>query len=92
MAITKRKVQRTSSADFDGVFILKVVLFFIVGMQWLWFVNSNGNRIPLPVGLFIGYVFALHEHFRIDRKIEYVVLIVAMFLGFWVNAGIFVHY
>lgn len=63
----------------------------IVGMQWLWFENGS-NRIPIPIGLIIGYLFALHDHFRIDRKIEYAVLIIAMFIGFWLQAGVFVRY
>lgn len=93
MAKTKSRSKNKSAADVDGVYFLKIVLYLIVGMQWLWFENANGSsRIPIPIGLIVGYLFALHEHFRIDRKIEYAVLLVAMFIGFWAQAGIAVHY
>ena len=91
MAKTKSKVRKASNSELDGVYLLKLVLYMIVGMQWIWFENGT-SRIPIPIGLIIGFMFAQHDHFKIDRKIEYAVLLVAMFIGFWIQAGVFVRY
>ncbi len=88
--MSKTKQRRKQSAqELDSAYLLKLVLYLIVGAQWLW-LNHGTTQIPLPIGLFIGVLFAVHEHFQIDRKIEYAVLLVAMLVGFWSQAGIFV--
>jgi hypothetical protein len=74
----------------DSVYLFKMVLYLILGSQWLWFEQANGQKIPLPVGLLIGVLFALHDHFQIDRKIEYAVLLLAMLIGFVAGIGIVV--
>jgi len=71
----------------DSTYFLKLVLYLIVGSQWLKIVLDSGWQIPIPVGALIGLLFAAHDHFSIDRKIEYAVLLVAMFVGFWVPLG-----
>jgi hypothetical protein len=89
MAKTKTAAKkRYQTTDLDGVYLLKMVLYLVLGAQWLWFDQANGQRLPLPVGLLIGILFAMHDHFRIDRKIEYAVLLVAMLIGFVANIGI----
>lgn len=80
--------KRPSQLELDSVFIFKLVLFMILGSQWLYITNDAGNQLPLPVGAIIGIAFALHEHFRIDRKIEYAALLISMFIGFWLPIGI----
>jgi hypothetical protein len=93
MAKTKTRRRRVSSTELDSVYMLKLVLYLIVGSQWLWFRNAAGTRqIPIPVGLVLGLIFAMHDHFKIDRKIEYALLLVAMFVGFWTMAGIYITY
>lgn len=54
-------------------------------------IGNTQDILMLPVGFIAGIMFARHEHFQIDRKIEYAVLLVAMVLsayipvvGFWV--------
>ena len=85
-----RKTKRQLNEP-DSAFILKMVIFLIVGAQWIRFVNPSVTKeIPIPIGLFIGLLIAMHDHFRIDRKIEYAVLLVAMLLGFWNQSGIYV--
>lgn len=87
--VTKKLTSRSSSKQLDSVFIFKMALFLILGSQWLYIVNPTGDaQLPLPVGAVIGVVFATHEHFKIDRKIEYVILLLAMFIGFWLPMGI----
>jgi len=92
---TPPKQQKTAARkskitkETDGNYVLKLVLYVIIGSQWLW-VTSGNTQIPLPIGLLVGLYFASHEHFQVDRKIEYAVLIVAMIIGFWAQVGIFV--
>jgi hypothetical protein len=77
------------ATETDSTYLLKLVLYIILGSQWLWLETSSGSRIPIPIGLIIGTVYAMHDHFQIDRKIEYAVLLIAMLIGFVANMGIF---
>ena len=91
MAKTKKQTtKQTKSTETDSSYLLKLVLYIIVGSQWLFLQTRSGGRIPLPVGLIIGLLFAMHDHFRIDRKVEYAVLLVAMLFGYLANVGLFV--
>ena len=73
----------------DSIYLLKLVLFLIMGSQWLYLISADGaHQIPLPVGVIVGAIFASHDHFKIDRKIEYAILLIAMFVGFWLPMGI----
>lgn len=93
MPKTKKRKQKLTTAELDSVFLLKLVLYLIIGAQWVWFVSDTSmTQIPIPVGLIIGFGFALHDHFKLDRKIEYAVLLISMLVGFWAQAGIFIHY
>jgi hypothetical protein len=79
--------------ELDSVYMLKLVLYLIIGAQWIRLENSTGTtQVPIPVGLIIGVLFAMHDHFRIDRKIEYALLLVAMFVGFWTQVGVYITY
>lgn len=72
----------------DTTFFLKAVVFLILGSQWIYIEQLPEWQLPIPVGLIIGLVFATHDHFRLDRKIEYVVLLFATFISFWLPMGI----
>lgn len=86
------KKKQTSAAEFDGVYVLKLVLYVILGSLWLKLQGSTvSSSIPLPVGLLVGLAFASHEHFRIDRKVEYAVLIVAALIGLIAPYGLFIN-
>ncbi|MCA9325752.1 hypothetical protein KDA23_06890 [Candidatus Saccharibacteria bacterium] len=88
---TKAKyVKKYRTTEMDSVYLMKMVLYLILGSQWLWLEQASGQRIPIPVGLLVGILFAMHDHFQIDRKIEYAVLLIAMFVGFVANIGIFI--
>lgn len=89
--MVKRKTTKRASGtkERDSIYFLKLVLYVILGSQWLYIASqSSGQQLPLPLGFLIGLFFARHEHFQIDRKIEYAVLLVAMFIGFWLPMGI----
>lgn len=89
MAKTKRRSQNT---ELDSVYVLKLVMYMIIGTLWLRVGRADGSSIPIPVGFVLGLLFAIHDHFKIDRKIEYAVLLVAMLIGFWSQIGLFITY
>jgi hypothetical protein len=97
MQMAKPKPTKSKSSSkapqTDGAFLLKLVLYVILGSLWLK-LHHNGSdfNIPLPVGLLVGLIFTSHEHFRIDRKIEYAVLVIAALLGLFAPYGLFVSF
>jgi hypothetical protein len=92
MTTKTKKAAKSRAADdgFDGVYLLKLVLFIIVGSLWVKIGDGGTFNIPLPIGFIIGLVFASHEHFRIDRKIDYGVLVVAMLFGLFAPYGLYI--
>ena len=93
MAKTKQKrtKKKVAPVEQDSVYFLKLVLYLMLGSAWLKITKGVESQFPIPIGLLIGLLFVQHEHFRIDRKIEYAVLLVAAFVGFWLPIGIFVN-
>jgi hypothetical protein len=86
-----RKKAKPKSKELDSVFLLKILLYLILGTQWVWLVDPQlTTHIPLPVGPLIGLLFARHEHFQIDRKIEYAVLVIAAGVSFLLSAGVYI--
>ncbi len=69
--------KKSSQVEPDSVYFLKLLLYFTVGTIWI---KINGHAV-IPAGLILGVIFSAHDHFRIDRKIEYAVLLVASLLG-----------
>lgn len=61
----------------DAIYVLKILLYLVLGVIWI---KINGRPV-IPLGLIVGLLFARQEHFRIDRRVEYLVLIVAAFVG-----------
>ncbi len=91
MARSKSKSKKQAAVqELDSVYFLKLVLYLIVGSLWLKVTQGDTAQIPVPIGLGIGLLFASHEHFQIDRKVEIAVLLVAMLMGFWLPFGIYV--
>jgi hypothetical protein len=90
-ANTKKK---QIEAEKDSTYFLKLVLYIVVASFWLKFPTpiaiGDFQLHGFPLGLFIGLVFAAHDHFQIDRKIELAVLIVVTIITFYVPAGIVV--
>jgi len=87
MAKAKRKTKKTT--ELDSTYFLKMLLYLIIGSFWLRISNhAQTSQIPLPIGLFVGVLFARQEHFQIDRKLEYAILLLAMFIGFWLPIGL----
>ncbi|HSX31166.1 MAG TPA: hypothetical protein VLE99_04575 [Candidatus Saccharimonadales bacterium] len=85
------KTKKPAAASFDGVYVLKLVLYVILGSLWVKVGHNSSNfSVPLPIGFAVGLLFTAHEHFRIDRKVEYGVLVVAALLGLIAPYGLFV--
>lgn len=80
------KAKTKKNTESDGVYLLKLVLYLILGAQWIR-ITKSGTQIPIPYGFIVGLLFAAHDHFQIDRKIEYALLLAAMFIGFWLPVG-----
>ena len=76
------KKRTAYKSETDSSYFLKLVMYFIFGTLW---VHVSGDEwvVPIPVGFLIGMAFATHDHFKIDRKIEYAVLVVAMFITYF---------
>ena len=86
MATRKKSVKKSKEpVERDSVYVLKLVLFFILGCLWIQI--GPGTGFALPIGLIFGILLANHEHFQIDRKIEYAVLLIAAILSFIAPIG-----
>ncbi|MBP7760681.1 hypothetical protein KA093_02705 [Candidatus Saccharibacteria bacterium] len=76
----------------DGAYFLKIVLYIILGSLWVKFAHPMhfGEFVlnGAPIGLVIGMVFASHDHFQVDRKIEYVILLIMIIVTYFLPAGI----
>jgi hypothetical protein len=94
MAKTKsKKVTRTTNtSSFEGVYLFKMVLYLLLGSMWVKVSAGVDLTIPIPIGLIIGLIFTSHEHFRIDRKIEYAVMLVAMLFGYFAPYGLYINF
>ena len=87
-----KKTKKPVRAESDGVYFLKLVLYVVLGSLWLKFavpLHFGGFILNgIPLGLVLGLIFASHDHFQVDRKIEYAVLIVVTILTYFLPAGI----
>lgn len=69
------KTKRYYESDF--AFLVKAALYLILGLTWL---SINGHRV-IPIGVILGFIFTKVDALRIDRKIEYALLVVGALLG-----------
>lgn len=76
----------------DGVYLLKLVLYLILGSLWVKVSHGESIEVGIPIGLIVGLIFTSHEHFQIDRKIEYAVLLIAMFIGYFAPYGLYINF
>jgi hypothetical protein len=90
--MTKRKnnSKKSKASESDSAYFLKIVLYLILSSMWLRIQWQNGTELPIPIGALTALVFVTHEHFQIDRKIEFALILVSMFISFWLPIGIYV--
>ena len=90
-ASTKKKTKKTTS-EADSTYFLKLILYMILGSLWIRFARPMEiGAVTLtgaPFGLLLGLVFASHDHFQVDRKIEYALLLIMMIITYFLPAGI----
>lgn len=87
----KQKRTKKRLVESDSAYFLKIILFFIMGTLWVRLLEVNigpFEHLSIPVGLVIGLVFASHDNFQIDRKVEYAVLLAATFISFYLPVGV----
>ncbi len=72
-----KSTKKSAATETDNAYFLKILIYFVLGTIW---VKANGY-VVFPVGLVLGVIIAQHDHFAIDRKVEYAILIVAAVLG-----------
>lgn len=86
------KKSKKNEQEPDSTFLLKIVLYVILASVWIKFqtpIDIGFTELyGVPVGLMIGLLVARHDRFQIDRKIEYVLLIVMTILTYFIPAGI----
>lgn len=84
MAKTKTK---KSSKNSEGIYILKLVLYLILGSQWLR-ITKGSVTVPLPLGVILGLLLARTDRLSFDRKMAYAILLLSMFVGYWLPIGL----
>lgn len=84
--------KKQTRKESDSTYFLKLVLYIVLGSFWLKFSAPLpiGNFLlhGFPLGLIVGLLFASHDHFQIDRKIEYAILVLMTIVTFFLPAGI----
>lgn len=83
---------RITKSELDSIYFLKLVVYLVLGALWLKFTRGETTQLPIPIGFLAGLVLASHDHIKLDRKIGYAVLLVAMLVGFWAPFGVYVTY
>jgi hypothetical protein len=83
----KKPSRKTAARETDNAYFLKILLYFVLGTIW---VKYNGF-VVFPIGLALGIIFARSDHFAIDRKIEYAILIISALMGL-VGYGVFLSF
>ena len=90
--MTKPRNTKSVINESDGAYFLKLVLYVVLGSLWIKFAVpvEIGSFVVsgVPFGLFLGLVIASHDHFQVDRKIEYAILILMTILTYFLPAGI----
>lgn len=77
----------------DSTYLLKLVVFVLLGTLWLKFAQPiTWHGIPLngiPIGLLVGLLLVRRfEPSQIDRKIWYAILIIVTIICYFAPAGI----
>lgn len=88
----QKRSKRKAITEADSTYFLKLVLYIVLGAMWISFKNpvelGPFAVHGFPLGLCLGLLFASHDHFQIDRKIEYAILIIMTIITFFLPAGI----
>ena len=72
-----KKASKTNARETDPAYFLKILIYFVLGTIWI---KYNGY-VVFPVGLILGLIIAQKDHFAIDRKVEYAILLISAVIG-----------
>jgi hypothetical protein len=72
-----KAIKKGRTKEADSVYFLKILIYFVLGTVWI---KYNGYVI-FPLGLIIGVILAQKDHFAIDRKLEYAILLISAIIG-----------
>lgn len=86
--VKKKKTKKSAYSNSDEEFFLKLVMFLVFGSLWLRIERLDQWQLPIPFGLMLGLWFASRDHFAINRRIEYALLLLAALVGFWLPIGV----
>lgn len=78
---------KKSSKNNEAIYILKLVLYLILGSQWLR-ITKGSVTVPLPLGVILGLLLARTDRLSFDRKMAYAILLLSMFVGYWLPIGL----
>lgn len=71
----KTKLQKYRESDFH--LIVKLALYLVLGTFWV----AVDNRRIIPAGVIVGFFLSKTEFFRVNKKIEYALLLVGALFG-----------
>jgi len=86
MRAMKKPSRAAAAREADSAYFLKILLYFVLSTIWL----KHDGYLVFPLGLVLGLIFTRSDHFAIDRKIEYAILIIGTLLsaavgGIWLQ-------
>ena len=84
--MTKAIAKKRITKEADSVYFLKILVFFVLGSIC---VKYHGIVI-FPIGAVIALGLTAHDHFAIDRKVEYAVIIISSLLTLATGYSVFV--
>jgi ABC-type dipeptide/oligopeptide/nickel transport system permease component len=91
-SVVAKRSKQDPSDEKDSVYFFKLVFYIVIGSVWLRFQGplQIGDIVinGFPIGLIIGLVFATQDHFKIDRKIEFAILILMAIISFFLPIAI----
>lgn len=92
-AATVTRQRYDKLVESDSTYLLKLVVFVLLGTLWLKFAQPfSWQGIPftgIPIGLLVGLLLVRRfEPSQIDRKIWYAILIIVTIICYFVPAGI----
>ncbi len=82
-----KKQKQTKFHESDIAFLIKSALYLILGTVWI----SWGGYRWLPIGVIVGFGLSKIEVLRINRKIEYALLVVGALFGLY-SLGITIYF
>lgn len=89
----QRKRRLIGGNESDGQYLLKLVLIALLATVWIKFKHPLvWGSLPLggvPVGFLVGLLIVHEfEHFQLDRKIWYAILVVTAIVSYILPSGI----